>query len=135
MLFKINDALVNLDEVKYFTIDDCYIEDFGPDMYVLRCVSKSSNVEEAEYLMQAFTKEELVEIWEELKTYKCMFYEITPDILINLKNISSIQNTELGLKITFTDEKISDNNLVIYSYQEESPENIDKVLEEIRKLS
>lgn len=128
MLIKVKDCLVNLGDIKYFVRDELRINKSSSTVHTINILTKCDSKFSTEYIDQIGTKEEIDSIWKNLKNIDCLFYEVTPNILINLQNVSSILKTSRGLKITFIGEKLSNHNLLIHN---EELQDIDKILNEM----
>lgn len=133
MLHRIKSLLVDLEDITYITYNE--YDDDGDDIYyVLDIFTNTNNIDTNDYFTIILDKEELVKTWEDLKTYKSLFYEITLDTLINLKNISGIQCLTDFLQITFKSENISDKNLKIEIDENTDTNRVYKILDEMSKV-
>ena len=133
MLHRIKSLLVDLEDITYITYNE--YDDDGDDIYyVLDIFTNTNNIDTNDYFTIILDKEELVKTWEDLKTYKSLFYEITLDTLINLRNISGIQYLTDFLQITFKSESISDKNLKIEIDENTDANRVYKILDEMSKV-
>ena len=133
MLHRIKSLLVDLEDITYITYNE--YDDDGDDIYyVLDIFTNTNNIDTNDYFTIILNKEELVKTWEDLKTYKSLFYEITLDTLINLRNISGIQCLTDFLQITFKSENISDKNLKIEIDENTDANQVYKILDEMSKV-
>ena len=133
MLHRIKSLLVDLEDITYITYNE--YDDDGDDIYyVLDIFTNTNNIDTNDYFTIILDKEELVKTWEDLKTYKSLFYEITLDTLINLRNISGIQYLTDFLQITFKSENISDKNLKIEIDENTDTNRVYKILDEMSKV-
>lgn len=131
MLFKFNETLINLDEVKTIWIDEAKFETTPKYMNILNFSIINSSEECIQILC---SKDEAISYWNKLKEYKSIFYEIKPDDLINIKNIS-VLNTYINDENSNIAETIfKDGDVFTYNLNENS-DKINEMLKEISKRS
>lgn len=134
MLFKIDNILVDLNEINFITYEEVELDDEPWPLYKMCIYTKSSNEDLNEFLVALLSKSDLYNTLEDLKDYKSMFYELNSDLILNIKNISSIVKSTEGLQITFKNEKISDNNLFVHFEEDFDLTEADDLLNEMSRL-
>lgn len=132
MLFRINDCLINLDDIRYFMIDKLELNKSTTSLYTINAITNPKDKFSFDFLLQTCTEEELLDIINKLKDKAPSLYKLTPNFIINVSNISAIQRITRGLQITFIGERMSNHNLII---DKNDIEDIDKSLEDISRLS